>query len=440
MTHERRVMLLALAAGFPAMVLALVLLWRGGGGGDGAIGFKWLVTVVLVVCWWGFARAARERVLRPLQTLSNMLAALHEQEYSLRARGARVDDALGLAFFELNQLGDHLRAQRLGGLEAATLLGRVMEEIDVAVLAFSEDSRVRLANRAAERLLGEGAARLADRIAAEVGLDSVLTADAPGILELALPGGTGRYAMRRTTFRLAGKPHYLVVLSDVSRALRDEERRAWQRLVRVLGHEINNSLAPIKSVAESLRAGLGDADDDVARGLELIRARADGLGRFLQSYARLARLPSPRLAPLEVEQWVRRVAALETRRGVTVHAGPAVTIRADSDQLEQLLINLLANAVEAVPDGNGSVAVGWRVDNGRLEVIVSDNGPGVADTTSIFVPFFTTKAKGTGLGLALSREIAEAHGGSLTLRNALGGQGCEAHLVLPVGAGGERAL
>jgi PAS domain S-box-containing protein len=434
MTHERRVMLLALAAGFPAVVLGLLLLWLG----DFSAKVQWTFTLLVLACWLGFAAAARERVVRPLQTLSNMLAALYEQDYSLRARGARVDDALGLAMFELNQLGEHLRAQRLGALEATTLLGRVMEEIDVAVLAFDEAGRVRLANRAAERLLGQNTARLAQRAAPELGLAPALAEDAPGILDLTLPGGAGRFAVRRTGFRLEGRPHQLVVLSDVSRALRDEERKAWQRLVRVLGHEINNSLAPIKSVADSLRDRLArgprtpDVEEDVARGLDLIRARSEALGRFLQSYARLARLPQPRLSPLDVERWVRRVVALETRRTVTVEPGPPVTIQADGDQLDQLLINLVANGVEAVQETEGGVAVGWRVENGRLEVTVTDEGPGLPDTANLFVPFFTTKSAGTGLGLALSREIAEAHGGSLIVRNRPSGQGCEARLALPV--------
>jgi signal transduction histidine kinase len=220
--------------------------------------------------------------------------------------------------------------------------------------------------------------------------------------------------------------------------LRDEERKAWQRLVRVLGHEINNSLAPIKSVADSLREIVArtprpaDSDQDIARGLDLIRARAEALGRFLQSYARLARLPPPRLAPLDVERWVRRVVALETRRAVTVQPGAPITIQADGDQLDQLLINLVANGVEAAQETEGTVAVGWRVDNGRLEVTVIDEGPGLPDTANLFVPFFTTKPQGTGLGLALSREIAEAHGGVLSVRNRPAGRGCEARLVLPV--------
>lgn len=203
--------------------------------------------------WLAVALALRERVVRPLQTLSNMLAALREEDFSIRARGARTDDALGLALFEINSLGQTLREQRLGALEATALLARVMEEIDVAVFAFDETRSLQLVNRAGERLLAETAERLVGRSADEVGLAECLDGEAPRVLDATFPGGAGRWQLRRGTFRQGGRPHQLLVLADLSRALREEEREATRRLVRVLGHEINNSLAPIKSVAESLR-------------------------------------------------------------------------------------------------------------------------------------------------------------------------------------------
>ncbi|MGH9258767.1 MAG: sensor histidine kinase, partial [Acidimicrobiales bacterium] len=252
------------------------------------------------------------------------------------------------------------------------------------------------------------------------------------------PGGAGKWEVRRGEFRQGGLPHQLLVLADVSRALREEERQAWQRLVRVLGHEINNSLAPIKSVVESLQALVrrrprpADADTDVQRGLEVIQGRAEGLGRFLSSYARLARLPAPRLAVLDVSAWVRRVVALETRLPVAVVPGPAATIRADGDQLEQLLINLVGNAVDASLETGGGVRVGWDMHDGRIDLWVRDDGPGIPQSGNLFVPFFTTKPQGSGIGLVLSRQIAEAHGGTLTLANRADARGCEARLVLPM--------
>jgi PAS domain S-box-containing protein len=437
LTHERHVTLLALLAALPAVIVGLALLWTG----DFTPKVQWTLTVLVVGAWAAFAAALHERVVRPLQTLSNMIAALHEQDYSLRARRRSPNDALGLAMLELNTLGQQLREQRLGVLEATALLRRVMEEIDVAIFAFDADGRLRLANRAGERLLGRPAQQLVGESAEALGLGTALSGDdAVPVIEREFPGGRGKWEVRRSTFRQGGRPLQLLVLADVSQALRAEERQAWQRLVRVLGHEINNSLAPIKSVAGSLTELVArqprppDADEDVARGLRVIEGRAEGLSRFLGSYAQLARLPSPRRRPLNVEEWVRRVIALETRLAVTLQPGPSLTIRADGDQLDQLLINLVANAVDASLEAQRSAArvtVGWGVTNGALEVWVKDNGPGLAATGNLFVPFFTTKPKGTGIGLVLSRQIAEAHGGTVALRNRTDGPGCEAVLRLP---------
>jgi two-component system nitrogen regulation sensor histidine kinase NtrY len=437
LNHERRVFYLALLSGLPAVVVALVLVWTGGH----APKVGWTVSLLVVVFWLAVAFALRERVVRPLQTLSNMLAALREEDFSIRARGARTDDALGLALFEVNTLGQTLREQRLGALEATALLARVMEEIDVAVFAFDEEKRLRLVNRAGEWLLGEPAERLVERDAAALGLAECLEGEAPRVLDTAFAGASGRWELRRSTFRQGGLPHQLLVLSDLSRALRDEEREATRRLVRVLGHEINNSLAPIRSVADSLRSLVSrkpppsDWSDDVASGLALIAGRAESLSRFMAAYARLARLPPPKLQPLDVGTWVHRVVALEQRLTVSVDQGPAVVIQADGDQLDQLLINLLDNAVDAALEAGGGVEVGWRKSRKFVEILVRDEGPGLADTGNLFVPFFTTKPQGTGIGLVLSRQIAEAHGGSLSLGNSTNGQGAEARLRLPVARG-----
>lgn len=166
----------------------------------------------------------------------------------------------------------------------------------------------------------------------------------------------------------------------------------------------------------------------------MIASRSESLSRLMGAYARLARLPAPRLEPVAVQDWVRRVVALETRRSVAVRNGPSIVLQADGGQLDQLLINLVRNAVDATLDGGGSVEVGWEARNGRLDVWVQDDGPGLADTANLFVPFYTTKPAGSGIGLALSRQIAEAHGGTLTLVNRRDGRGCEARLSLPVRA------
>ncbi len=434
LTHERRVLLLTLLGGLPAVVVALAFLWTGGH--DAKV--RWTLTLLIVGVWWFAGLAMRTRVAFPLQTVSNLLAALREGDFSIRARGARHGDALGEVLAEVNILGQTLREQRLGALEATALLWRVMAEIDVAVFAFDENGRLRLVNRGGERLLGQAAERLLGRDAASLELDECLQGEAPRILERTFPGGRGRWEIRRSGFRQGGRPHHLLVLSDLSRVLREEERQTWQRLVRVLSHEINNSLAPIQSLAGSLARLLDDParptdrDLDLRQGLSVIADRSQALSRFMASYARLARLPPPTLQPVDVGAWIRRVARLEGRLEVQVEPGPEMTVQADGDQLDQLLINLLSNAGDAALMTGGGVSAGWRHRGGNLEVWVRDEGHGVSDLENLFVPFFTTKPKGSGIGLVLSRQIAEGHGGTLTLRNRTDRPGCEALLRLPL--------
>jgi nitrogen fixation/metabolism regulation signal transduction histidine kinase len=435
-SHESRVFTASLLAGLPAVLVACWFLWTG----DHPLRTRLTFTLFAVGAWLAGAFLLRERVARPLQTISNLLAALREGDYSIRARGAGANDALGLALLEVNALSETLRSQRLRALEATALLRRVMEEIDVAVFAFDAERRLRLVNRGGERLLGLPAERLLGRPADALGLVHCLNGDSPRSVDAAFPGGAGRWEIRCSTFRQDGLPHQLLVLSDLSRVLRAEERSAWKRLVRVLGHEINNSLAPIKSIAGSLRTLTDrssrptDWEQDLRSGLQVIEGRSEALGRFMSAYARLARLPHPRLTPVDIGEWVRRVAALETRLAVQVAPGPALTIAADGDQLDQLLINLVQNAADAALETCGGVQVGWRRSADVVEVLVDDEGPGLPDPGNLFVPFFTTKANGSGIGLALSRQIAEAHGGSLLLEPRAGTRGARARLRLPLGA------
>jgi two-component system, NtrC family, nitrogen regulation sensor histidine kinase NtrY len=441
LSYERRIQLLALAAGLPGSFIALILLWTGAY----SSGSAWTLTFLILSLWLGFALSLRHRVVFSLQTLSNLLAAMREEDFSIRARGARPDDAMGEVMIEVNALSTMLREQRLGAMEATGLLRTIIEEIDLAIFTFDHEAKLRLVNRAGERLLGRPLERLLSSKAVELGLAGCLEGDSARTMELAFPGAAGRWSMRRGSFRQGGLPHQLVVLSDLSRTLRDEERQAWQRLIRVLGHELNNSLAPIQSVAQGLESGLNAANQlpelqagpaapilqDLQEGLAIIRSRTEALGRFMAAYSRLARLPKPKHLPVPVADWVHRTAKLETRVKVCIQEGPRAIISADVDQLEQLLINLIRNAADAALETHGSVQVGWLLQGTQVEVWVIDDGPGIPNTANLFVPFFTTKPAGSGIGLVLSRQIAEAHGGQLTLENRTDARGCEARLRLP---------
>ncbi len=399
---------------------------------------RWTVAAVAVFSFAVLLLAVRGQIDYPLRTLANLISALREEDYSIRARGAGRHDGMGDVTRELNLLTDTLRDRRLGEVEAAALVRSVVEHIDSAIFAFDERWRLRLVNRAGERLLHRTTEQLQGRTAAELGVEAFLTGADTRTAEVVLPGGHGRFRIRRTTFRQSGVPHVLLSMSDLSRALREEERQAWQRLLRVLSHELNNSLAPIRSIAGSLgsilaRDPLPDGwQDDAQQGLEIIDLRAAALTRFLQAYSQLARLPQPVLQPMDVGETVRRVADLETRIEVAVEAGPPIFIKADRDQIEQLLINLVRNGVDAVLETGGNVTMSWSMSTDSVEIRVTDEGSGISGTANLFVPFFTTKPGGMGIGLTLARQIAEAHDGAVTLmERGEGARGTIALLRLP---------
>jgi nitrogen fixation/metabolism regulation signal transduction histidine kinase len=452
--YERRINLFALLVALPGMIVGGVLIvlqpW--------SLESKCALLFAELFAWWLLAMALQEQTSRPLQTLANVIAALREEDYSFRARGAAADDVLGELSLEVNALADLLADQRILSIEATALLRRVVEEIDAPLFTFDPEQILRLVNSAGERLLQQPFVRLLGRTAEEIGLAVCLSAESETVVPLPFHTPNARWMVRRSSFRQQGVPHSLIVLSDVSRALREEERSAWQRLIRVLGHELNNSLTPIKSIAGSLSAQVGSAlpdpgqRQDFERGLAIIETRADNLNRFLQAYRQLAQMPPPVLRRTLLAPMIERVAGLETRLRVQVAGGPAIELEVDPDQIEQMLINLVRNAVEATLETGDSagrtrepaavqtaaslraespqVVIRWEASDQDATLTVEDNGPGLLNPSNTFVPFYTTKPAGSGIGLVLSRQIVEAHGGSIQLVNRPD-HGCQARVILP---------
>jgi nitrogen fixation/metabolism regulation signal transduction histidine kinase len=434
LSHDTRILLLALAGGMPGVIASALLLFAG----HYEPRIQWLIDTFLVACWLGFCFAARGRVAGPLRTLANLLEALREGDYSIRARVNDPREPLGEAMQQVNAMAATLRDQRLGALEATALLRKVMEEIEVAIFAFDPDRILRLVNRAGEKLLAQPAERLMALDAATLDLAQLLEGETERTIQRTFAGATGRWRISRSLFRQGGVPHQLLVVTDLTRPLREEELQAWQRIVRVLGHELNNSLTPIRSIAQSLESILkttprdDDWEADMSRGLNVISTRSESLSRFMSSYARLAKLPPPRFGAVEINGLLRRASRIETRMPVFFEECPPLTITGDADQLEQVLINLIRNAVDAAQETGGRVFIRHDKNGALVEIVVRDEGPGLSNTANLFVPFFTTKRGGSGIGLVLSRQIAEAHNGTLILRNAVKGAGCEAVISLPI--------
>ena len=432
---EAAIFWLVLGGGLPAAIVSGVFLWRQALPPE----VRWTLAVLIGVVWIASAVSARQLVVRSLHLVANLLGALREGDYSIRGLSAKSGSSMAMVMREVNDLGRTLQRQRTEAVESTQLLTHVMEEIAVSIFAFDPTHQLLFVNKAAEDLLGKPAAALVGQPASLLGFDEYLKGEARRLIDRTFGGSRGRYEVRRAMFYREGRPHHLVVMTDLSQALREEEQTAWQRIVRVLSHEINNSLTPIKSIAHSLRRIVDRAPgfertEEVQQGLSLIEERSGALGRFLRSYAQLARLPKPNPRKFSVAALVGRIVELEKRLPVAVRPSEDVALVADSDQLEQLLINIIRNAVDASLETGGDVTVGWHTAGGWFEITVEDEGKGLPDTSNLFVPFFTTKPNGSGIGLALSRQIAEAHGGSITLENRDPGPGCRATVRLPAGA------
>lgn len=431
LSYDIRLTLAVLVAGLLPWLLLLVSLRMAGISG-------YLIALVAVLHGMVVAYCAYyvySRTTFQLRTVSNLLDAMVRGDYSLRGTPAAQHDSLSELIQLINRLANTLSEQKLETRESQLLLNRVISQVDFAILIVDDGGRVGVANPAASRLLAPDGGELIGRPAHEFGLSLATVAGVSQRHELNLPDGRGKFHVMAERFSANQREHRLVFITDIQRLLRDEERQAWQSLVRVLGHEINNSLSPIASIADTLtrltRRGLQPEDSERLReGLGVIIERSQSLTGFLHRYHQLTKLPAPQREPTPLAAMVARVAALFEGRRIDTAGPQELQVFVDPAQFEQLLVNLLKNAFEAsAPDD--PVEIHWSVEPGRVRIAIRDHGPGLSDTSNLFVPYYSTKPGGSGIGLFLSRQIAFNHDGEVQLHNHDNGHGAEAVIWVP---------
>lgn len=400
----------------------------------------WLLAMLVLALTTVAALARRPGEGHRLRTLGNLVQALLEGDYTARGVVPARKDGYARLVAGLNALAGRLQDEQRDMQGSVQLLAKTLAALDGAVFVFEQDGRLRLVNPAGERLLGQPATRLLGSDVQALGLAPLFEVPPGAILAHTFPGQRGRWQIGHAALRSRSQAGRLLVVQPMERALREEEAQAFRRLLRVLSHEINNSLAPIGSLADTLRRILPVDEQpldaprraDMVRGLEVIEKRSVALQRFVGGYARLARLPAPRRAEVRLAPLASRVCGLMGTARVQLEGDDELQVLADADQLEQVLINLVRNALEA--GGEEEVVLRWRADGGHARIEVVDRGPGPPPGDNLFVPFFTTKPGGSGIGLVLSRQIVEAMEGTLVLEPGADGRGAVAMVVLPSGA------
>jgi nitrogen fixation/metabolism regulation signal transduction histidine kinase len=408
-----------------------------------SLGLSFLL--LAVCCSWVLIVASnvREKLIHHVRTMSNLIEAIRAEDYSLKSSRAREPGELAELYQQINALNTKLKGARQSETELQNLLETVVNQINVAIVACDSDGYITLANRLACKLLNKKAdflinVALNDTALAEIPFEKFSKDKDSQLLEHRFPGADGRWQIHQSYYRHQGKPGRILFITDLKQVLSEEEITAWQRLIRVIGHEVNNSLTPITSICQTLEKLLSlpqeqRNEEDIRGGLSVIAERAKGLKEFISVYARIARLPEPQKIVLQTSDLIKKLQRFFSDQAVIFSEVPHnIKLFGDPVHLEQVLINLVKNAVEASQNTESPVEVDIRIKDHRCEFVIKDCGVGISNVANLFVPFYTTKAQGAGIGLTLCRQIAAKHNGQVSLENREDSKGAIAKLILPL--------
>lgn len=432
MATELRLFFLVLSNALPA---TLLLVWLAiestlPGAAKAAVSVVLLLWIVVV------ASTVRGEVLRHIRTLSNLVESTRAQDYSMKAARARDPGELAELYQQINSLTDSLKIGRQSEQELLSILEKVVSQINVAIIVFDSHDAIRLVNPLAGVLLKSSPDELIGVNCADTVLAQLPLSAEPTLVDFRFPGADGRWQIRQHYYRHQGQPSRIVFIADLKQVLSDEEIAAWQRLIRVISHEVNNSLTPITSLCQTLAGMLAKSDTvhdaDVRVGLSVIAERAKGLQDFISVYARLARLPEPQKIVFQAGDLADRLQRIFAGQALEIVPFPDAAVYGDPVHLEQALINLIKNGLEANPSSAPAVQLSCRLRDGQCEFQIADHGAGIGNPDNLFVPFYTTKTEGAGIGLILCRQIAAKHHGHVSLENRPDGPGAVARLILPL--------
>ena len=433
---------LAILATLPGMIATSVLLY--------VSEFDPLeITTILVFVtlpWLIGIACFYSNAISPWKTVANILMSFREGDYSIRASAKNQNDAVGLVLNELNSIADYLHHSRRAEFASRKLMQRLLAEIDVAVFLFDNHFNLVMVNAYGAKLYGRSESDLLGNSIADLELTFAQFSAHSSSHEHQFPKQKSRWLVKNSGYRQHGLAHQIILLADIGENLRAEELVAWQKLIRILSHEINNAMTPLKTTAGSMNRILKkDAlpqnwRENFLEGIQIIDQRVDNLTRLVSSYAQVSRLPQPNKKQFSLKPLLLRVQASFQPQNIQLQLASELDIelKADAAQLEQVLINLLKNSLEA-NKANGkndadteTVLIHAKANAEQLTMTLRDNGAGIENLDNLFIPYFTTKVTGNGIGLFVSRQIIEAHGGSIDLRNRKDHQGCIATICLPL--------
>ena len=386
-----------------------------------------IITAVIVILlpYSYYAWRVKNAMITPLFGLSASLEAVRHEDYSMRAHPKFKSGAVKSLSDEVNLMAEDLRLRKLHYDQQAVLVLNLIEQLATPIAVFDQNGRLDHANDAFSIWIGQPWQQAKLLSAHALGLLFDDTDKQHILWQIKDKDIASQWQLRHSGFAMIGSTYQLVVLTNIEQVINETERGAWHKMTRVLSHEINNSLSPIKSLAQSLVDVFTQHSTDTLaiEALEVIASRSDNLMQFVNRYASLNQQFDIKTETLHCATLLAKVTALFDH-AVLVDAGEQ-TINADPILLEQVVINLIKNAIEASPK-ESPVKVKVHQGSRSTKIVIEDSGSGIANPDNLFVPFYTTKDKGKGIGLALSRNMVEQQGGRLTLQNRSQEQGAVA--------------